>query len=398
MAGSQTLRLSVGRVAAALTVSLLTIAGHALAQNPSPPLPPAGTPAASFDPATGGTRPSTRPLSPAGTPAASYDDIVDSVTTPDVMPAPTTASGATNYASYGVAPAPRVVQGIFGTVTESVFGQPDPDTWRPLQCSTLFSEGWNESWVPSPNGSGGAPRQGWINAADGNMYRLWFFTFGQAFNQGSKGNAYLGAYTLYTPLSRRLLLITNIPFVLRNSAASGLPTIDPSGLTVPTSKNHTTFGDISFTPRVLLHETKDFSLTSEVAVLVPTGNQPLAGKTALIPAFSFWNNFAGRWVIRGGIGDYIPLGGGGSDNLISQLAIGQTLTDHDVPLFGDFTWYVSTVVNTPLSYGQHTSVTLTPGMRTHLGRDWYFLAGLPTPLTTQRIGDIGMIFWFMKAW
>ena len=199
-------------------------------------------------------------------------------------------------------------------------------------------------------------------------------------------------------MSRRLLLITNIPFVLRNNAGSGLPIINPSGLTVEPSKNHTTFGDISFTPRVLLHETQDFSLTSEVAVLVPTGNQPLAGKTALIPAFSFWNNFAGRWVIRGGLGDYIPLGGGGKDSLISQLAIGQTLTDHDVPLFGDFTWYVSAVVNTPLSYGQHTSVTLTPGMRTHLGRDWYFLAGLPTPLTTERVGDIGMIFWFMKAW
>ena len=252
--------------------------------------------------------------------------------------------------------------------------------------------------MPSPNGSGGAPRQGWINAADGNMYRLWFFTFAEAFNQGPKGNAYLGAYTLYTPLSRRLLLITNIPFVLRNSAGSGLPIISPTGVTMPTTKNHTTFGDISFTPRVLLHETQDFSLTAEVAALVPTGNQPLAGKTALTPAFGFWNNFAGRWVIRGGIGDYIPLGGGGTDNLISQLAIGQTLTDHDVPLFGDFTWYVSTVVNTPLRDGQHTSVTLTPGMRTHLGRDWYFLAGLPTPLTTQRLGDIGMIFWFMKAW
>ena len=196
-------------------------------------------------------------------------------------------------------------------ILESIFGQPDPDTWRPLPFSTLFSEGWNEAWVPSPNGSGGAPRQGWINAADGNMYRLWFFTFAQAFNQGPKGNAYLGAYTLFTPLSRRLLLITNIPFVLRNNAGSGLPIISPTGLTMPTSKNHTTFGDISFTPRVLLHETKDFSLTAEVAVLVPTGNQPLAGKTALIPAVGFWNNFAGRWVIRGGIGDYIPLGGGG---------------------------------------------------------------------------------------
>jgi hypothetical protein len=66
--------------------------------------------------------------------------------------------------------------------------------------------------VPSPNGSGGAPRQGWINAADGNFYRLWFFSFVQAFNQGNKSNAYLGAFTLYTPLSRRLLLITYIGY------------------------------------------------------------------------------------------------------------------------------------------------------------------------------------------
>jgi hypothetical protein len=59
--------------------------------------------------------------------------------------------------------------------------------------------------------------------------------------------------------------------------------------------------------------------------------------------------------------------------------------------------YVSAVADTPLRDGQRTSVTLTPGMRTHLGRDWYFLAGLPTPLTSARLGDIGMIFWFMKA-
>ena len=52
-----------------------------------------------------------------------------------------------------------------------------------------------------------------------------------------------------------------------------------------------------------------------------------------------------------------------------------------MPLFGDFTYYLSTVVNTPLANGDQTSVTLTPGMRTHLGNDWYFLAGLPTPVT-----------------
>jgi hypothetical protein len=348
-------------------------AGWSRAQNPSPPLPAATTPNETFP------------------------DIVDAVTPPPA----TYAAQPPNYADPSMAPAGTIVEmGCIATIAESIFGKPDPDTWRPLPLGTLFSEGWSEAWVPSPNGSGGAPRQGWINAADGNFYRLWWFTFAQAFNQGNKSNSYLGAFTLYTPLSRRLLLITNIPFVEQNNIASGLPIVSgPGGVSTPAKmRNQTTFGDLTFTPRIMLHETQDWSFTSEVAVTVPTGNLPLAGKTALTPAIAFWNNFAGRWVIRGAFGDLIPLGGGGHDTLISQLAIGCTLTDHDVPLFGDFTLYVSAVVDTPLAQGQHTSVTLTPGMRTHLGRDWYFLAGLPTPLTSARIGDIGMIFWFMKAW
>jgi hypothetical protein len=326
--------------------------------------------------------------------AASFADLVPSEET--VQPTGTVPS---YYVPGSPAPtASRVVLGPFDTIARSICGKPDPNTWRPLLLSTLFTEGWDEAWVPSPNGSGGAPRQGWINAADGNLYRLGFFTFAQAFNSGPKSNAYLGAFTIFTPLSRRLDLIINVPFVVQNNASSGLPIINPNGMVSSSFKNQTTFGDMSFTPRVLLHETKDFSLTTEMAVLVPTGREPLEGKTALVPNVSFWNNFAGRWVIRGGIGDLIPLGGGGTNTLISQLAIGHTLTDHDVPLFGDFTWYVAAVGDTSLSYGQHTSVTLTPGVRTHVGNDWYFLAGLPTPLTTQRIGDLGMIFWFMKAW
>ncbi len=375
MAGCQTLPRRGGRFAAALALYFLTSAGGARAQNPSPPVPSAATA------------------------DARVAEIVDSVTAPEMMPAATTAPGPAYYPGYGVAPtAPRVEMGILGTIAESIFGQPDPDTWRPLPLSTLFSEGWNEAWVPSPNGSGGAPRQGWINAQDGNLYRLWFFTFAQGFNRGPKSDGYLGSFTIFTPLSRRLDLIINVPFVLRNNAVTGLPTIDPNQPRAALPQSHTGFGDLSFTPRVLLHETKDFSLTTELAILTPTGTQPLAGNTTtLIPAVSFWNNFAGTWVLRGGLGLAIPMNGSG-DNLISSLAIGQTVTGHDVPLFGDFTYYLSTVVNTPLGNGDQTSVTLTPGMRTHLGRDWYFLAGLPTPVTNSRVADLGMIFWFMKAW
>jgi hypothetical protein len=193
-------------------------------------------------------------------------------------------------------------------------------------------------------------------------------------------------------------LITNVPFVVANNNGSGgLPTINPTGGTARTSQEQTTFGDMSFTPRVLLHETQDFSLTADMAVVTPTGTSPLAGKTSLVPTVGFWNNVAGMWVIRGGVGINIPVQGGGADTLISQFAIGQTLTGHDVPVIGDFTYYLSTVVDSPLSNGQNR-VTLTPGIRTHLGKDWYLLAGLPTPVTKARSADLGMIFWFMKAW
>jgi hypothetical protein len=165
-------------------------------------------------------------------------------------------------------------------------------------------------------------------------------------------------------------LITNVPFVVANNVSSGLPTINPSGGSAKTLQSQTTFGDMSFTPRVLLHETKDSSVTAEMSVVTPTGDSPLEGKTALVPAVGFWNNIAGTWVIRGGVGVNIPIEGGGSDTLISQFAIGQTLTAHDVPVIGDFTYYLSTVVDSPLSEGGQTSVTLTPGIRTHLGNDW----------------------------
>ena len=74
------------------------------------------------------------------------------------------------------------------------------------------------------------------------------------------------------------------------------------------------------------------------------------------------------------------------------------MAGHDVPLLGDFTYYLSRVMDTPLSNSDQTRVTLTPGIRAHLGHDWYFLAGLPIPVTKQRVADLGMIFWVMRAW
>lgn len=64
-------------------------------------------------------------------PAPSYADViaVDDTAQPTVQPIdPATWSGRTEY---------PLSQVIF----ESICGKPDPDTWRPLPRSTLFSEG-----------------------------------------------------------------------------------------------------------------------------------------------------------------------------------------------------------------------------------------------------------------
>ena len=202
-----------------ITIALAAaMAAAAQAQTPSLPTP---TPPSDFGSGVGAPE-TTAP------PAFAPPTFAPPAMAPPTFAQPTEAVPSGSPVEGTVPTATRVEMGLFDTITESIFGQPDPNTWRPLPLSTLFSEGWNEAWVPSPNGSGGAPRQGWINATDGNLYRLWFFTFAQAFNNDPKGNAYLGSYTLFTPLSRRLELIINVPFVLRNNAVSGLPIIDPN--------------------------------------------------------------------------------------------------------------------------------------------------------------------------
>jgi hypothetical protein len=100
---------------AALAVAILMYAGLTRAQSPSPP---------------------------AATPAR---DFVDAEDLQEAMPA-ATAFPRPSYFPGMVPMSSRVELGLFDTITESIFGQPDPDTCRPLSFGTLFSEGWNEAW------------------------------------------------------------------------------------------------------------------------------------------------------------------------------------------------------------------------------------------------------------
>ena len=318
-----------------------------------------------------------------------------------------TAPGAST--SEPAKPTGPIRTSFFQAARDSLSGRTDYAEWRPVTLRTLFTEGWDEAWIGPPNGLKGGPRQGWIGAADGNFYRLGFFSFDytRALSQG--GDGYAGGFTLYTPLSRRLLLISQIPFVESNlptlavgkqqfpstnsGTGSGGSTNHPSGRT-PTG-----FGDLAFTPRVMLFEKENFSLTTEVTVQVPTGYRRLgAGQTLVTPGIGFWSNFAERWVLRGSFNTAIgtnPQAGG--TTLVSQLAVGRTFTKHDVPIFGDFTIYLSSDTLSNVTKGT-TQETLTPGFRTHLGKSFYFLGGLGVPVTGPRPYQESATFWIMKVY
>jgi hypothetical protein len=77
--------------------------------------------------------------------------------------------------------------------------------WSPLYASEYLTTGWDQPFVLPTAGSGGAPRQGWVGAFDGQFFRAWFFAFVDAQGVNSHvGDLYVGRYTIFCALSRRL--------------------------------------------------------------------------------------------------------------------------------------------------------------------------------------------------
>ena len=320
------------------------------------------------------------------------------VPTNDPAAPPTVAEAATDEVK------PRIRTNFFQAARDSLLGRTDYATWEPLKVSTLFTEGWDEAWIGPPNGLKGGPRQGWIGAADGNFYRLGFLSFNYTRNLAQGGDGFAGGFTLYTPLSRRLLVIMQIPFVRSNLPAlavgkQGFPTGPGTNPPGSSGTTPTGFGDLAITPRVMLFEKENFSWTAELTVQTPTGYRPLgAGQTFVTPGTQFWWNFAERWVVRGGFNTAIGTNRqAGGTILVSQLALGRTFTKHDVPIFGDFTLYLASNTFNNVSFGT-TESTLGPGFRTHLGKSFYFLGATTVPLVGPRPFDESATFWLMKVY
>lgn len=281
---------------------------------------------------------------------------------------------------------------VIGT---SLFGDvySDPSKWQDLSVGNLFNKGWDTPWASPPNGEGGAPRQGWLNAYDGVFYRLGLGIFGYSNYQNQA--AYSGSVTLYTPLNQRFEFRSDIPLVDSNPGAPG-------------SGYQTNFGDFQITPRVILHETTNTSHAFDLTFRAPTGNSANGnGVTAITPTYNFWTNAWKGLVVRGGGGFTIPYSGnialsGARSTFNANLAAGYYFTPHNyAPIIGDMVWYLATNYTQAIDNRAPSStatVSLAPGFRTHLGMDWYLLGSVDVPVTRPQPYDYLVQGAVMKVW
>ena len=320
---------------------------------------------------------------PSTAPPRDLASIVDE-TEPNTEPLfPQPLSMAPSFGAGGrpVPIAPGIEMGLLDTVTESLFGDVYAEgRWRPLSLSTFFSEGWLEPWASAPAGQDGlTPRHGWRGAFDGVFYRLWLATFGysNSINAPYGGNRYFGNYTIFLPFSRRFEIVMNVPFVVANG------TKDPM-------RGYTSeFGDLAVAPRFLLSETAATSQVFALGIRTPTGTTATGnGIISLVPAYEFWTNPGGPWVVRGSTGLSVPLNKNqapAENAFVGGLAAGRYFTPHDA-LFGDLVFYLDTNFAVPLDGGarRNTLFSLGPGTRFHIADNWFFLYNWEFPITGNR--------------
>jgi hypothetical protein len=297
---------------------------------------------------------------------------------------------AASQAQERASASPKEPSGFFEVIRYSLAGDVyDPARWRELGLTTFFTDGWDEAWASGPNGEGGAPRQGWLNAADGVFYRLFLFTFNWAHLDSN--DSYVGGLTGYTPLNRRFQFRFDIPFFV----------------SVPDSDRETGFGDFQVTPRFLLSETVNFTQSLDLTFRTPTGSERTGnGIGAFSPAYNFWWNAVAGFVLRGSVGGFVPFSGPNTrESFLANLAAGYYFTPHDMIPIGDLVWYVSTNLN-QLTDGEiagtqvpnNTTLTFTPGFRTHLGANFYLLGGVEVPATHPKPFDYQVLAALMKVW
>ncbi len=231
--------------------------------------------------------------------------------------------------------------------------------WMPLDIKNFGSE-LTDKWVPVPNGDSGAPRQGWLATADGFFTREAHLAYD--YLDGDGFDRHTGLARFHYPLSRRLWVGLEAPFFQQSGSIRD-------------------FGDVTLTTQVMLHESRNVSINAGVGWRLPTGTVELGNQVfAAQPQLNFWSDIGSGFSLRGRIA-YEFADSGNPDNFILNATFGQTITPHSKAPFGDLSWYLATNWREPSNGGGRSFVSLTPGMRTHVGNNLFLLAGVEFPVT-----------------
>ncbi|HEX7786640.1 MAG TPA: hypothetical protein VF653_10500 [Methylomirabilota bacterium] len=282
--------------------------------------------------------------------------------------------------------------GVLGAMAKSLTGDVygDPSAWRELSLRDFFSDGWERAWVSPPPGGGGAPRQGWLNAFDGVFYRLGVATYGYANDFLENGHQHSGVVQFYLPLNQRFEFRVDLPVVSNRG---------PTG-----TDYETNFGDLQIVGRFLLSETRNLTQSFNVAFRTPTGSTDnVNGVAAITPTYEFWTNWWRGLVLRGGAGFFVPYGHQSIDEVgvrasfVANLAAGYYFTPHTATPFGDLVFYLSANLAQTIDGPSTNTVSLTPGFRTHLGANWYFLGAVEVPVTSSKAFDYQVLGALMKV-
>lgn len=244
-------------------------------------------------------------------------------------------------------------------LTSTVAAAQEEADWRPLDPDR-FAEELTEPWIPVPDGESGAPRQGWLNTTDGFFTREVHLAYDWS-DDRPDGDLERGIARFHYPLSRRLWVGIEAPFVQSLDGESG-------------------FGNVTATGQVMLAETRNFSLNAGAGVELDTADDDFQGGFGVVPQVNFWRDVGAGVSVRGRLA-YALRDDEGQDGLIANFAAGQTVTPPENAPFGQFTYYLSANLFEPEN--GDTFFSLTPGIRTRLVGNLFFLAGVEFPLTDR---------------
>lgn len=267
-------------------------------------------------------------------------------------------SDAADPAPTAPAPAPATIM-ITAAAATAAQSDGGDGGWTPLG-SEPFGKELLSTWIPVPNGESGAPRQGWLGTADGFFTREAHLAYTYIDAEGA--DLHQGLARLHYPFTRRLWAGLEVPFFQDVGGSSD-------------------FGDITLTTQVMLAETRNLSLNAGVGWRLPTGSASFGNEIfAAQPQLNLFTDIGSGFSFRGRVAYEFP-DSGAPESFILNGAIGQTVTDHERAPLGDLTWYVASTWR-EFSDGP-TFVSITPGMRTHLGGNLFLLAGIEIPLANS---------------